>query len=53
RRATLQGNVGSQTKQVGGCAFADRCPRAETRCTTETPKLRKIDHEHMASCHFA
>ena len=53
RRATLQGNVGSQTKPVGGCAFADRCPRAGARCSTEMPKLRKIDHGHMASCHFA
>ena len=53
RRATLQGNVGSQTRQATGCAFADRCPKAQPRCTSELPELRKIDNGHMASCHFA
>ncbi len=52
RRTTLQGNVGSQTRQAAGCAFADRCPKAQPRCTTEMPALRKIDDGHMASCHF-
>jgi peptide/nickel transport system ATP-binding protein len=53
RRTTLQGNVGSQTRQVAGCAFADRCPSAAPRCSVEIPELRKIDDGHMASCHFA
>ncbi len=53
RRVTLQGNVGTQTRQATGCAFAERCPRAESRCFAEIPELRKIDNGHMASCHFA
>jgi len=53
RRTTLQGNVGSQTRQATGCAFADRCPKAAPRCSVEIPELRKIDEGHMASCHFA
>jgi peptide/nickel transport system ATP-binding protein len=53
RRTTLQGNVGSQTRLATGCAFADRCPNVQTRCSSEMPKLRKIDNGHMASCHFA
>ncbi len=53
RRTTLPGNVGSQTRQAAGCAFADRCPKAQSRCTGEAPELRKIDNGHMASCHFA
>jgi len=53
RRMTLQGNVGTQTRQATGCAFAERCPRAESRCFAEIPELRKIDNGHMASCHFA
>ena len=53
RRTALQGNVGSQTRQAAGCAFADRCPRAAPRCSVEMPELRKIDEGHMASCHFA
>ncbi len=53
KRAVLQGNIGSQTKQHSGCAFADRCPRVQSRCVREKPDLRKIDNGHMASCHFA
>ena len=53
RRTTLQGHVGSQTQAPGGCAFADRCPKAQPRCSEEMPELRKIDDGHMASCHFA
>jgi peptide/nickel transport system ATP-binding protein len=53
KRALLQGSVGSQTRQGGGCAFADRCPRVQSRCRRERPELRKIDNGHMASCHFA
>ncbi|MBL6953503.1 MAG: ATP-binding cassette domain-containing protein [Alphaproteobacteria bacterium] len=53
RRTTLQGHVGSQTRQATGCAFADRCPKAQTRCAAEMPELRKIDNGHLASCHFA
>ncbi|MDP6689864.1 MAG: ATP-binding cassette domain-containing protein [Alphaproteobacteria bacterium] len=53
RASTLQGSVSSQTRQITGCAFADRCPRAESRCLDEAPELRRIDDGHMASCHFA
>ena len=53
KRASLQGNVGSQTEQNSGCAFAERCPIVQTRCRAEIPELRKIDNGHMASCHFA
>jgi peptide/nickel transport system ATP-binding protein len=53
KRALLQGNVGSQTRQSGGCAFADRCSKVQSRCWLERPELRKIDNGHMVSCHFA
>ena len=53
KRAVLAGNVGSQTAQSTGCAFADRCPNVQSRCREEMPELRKIDNGHMASCHFA
>jgi len=52
-RAVLHGDVGSQTRVTTGCAFADRCPQVQSRCTTEAPELRKIDNGHIASCHFA
>ena len=53
KRAAVQGQVGSQTRQSHGCAFADRCPKVQSRCSDEIPKLREIDNGHMASCHFA
>ena len=52
-RTVLHGDVGSQTRVTAGCAFADRCPQVQSRCTTEAPELRKIDNGHIASCHFA
>jgi oligopeptide transport system ATP-binding protein len=37
-----------------GCAFAPRCPRAEPRCTAETPTLEVAANApgHRAACHF-
>ncbi|GAB5378301.1 MAG: ATP-binding cassette domain-containing protein [Acuticoccus sp.] len=35
-----------------GCAFAPRCPRAETRCKREPPALRVVGGA-MVRCHFA
>jgi len=56
RRAALQGGVGAVVTDRG-CAFADRCPRAEQRCLTERPELRAPGTAeaagHVAACHFA
>ena len=37
-----------------GCAFADRCPRAQPRCRREHPGLTAAPAEpaHSAACHF-
>ena len=34
-----------------GCAFASRCPRAQTRCKDEKPLLRPVEGAKVA-CHF-
>ncbi|MBK5926755.1 oligopeptide/dipeptide ABC transporter ATP-binding protein [Rhodobaculum claviforme] len=34
-----------------GCAFAGRCARATERCTTQTPRLRALEEDHLAACH--
>lgn len=52
-RAALKGSVQAQTAELSGCPFAPRCPRVESRCHGEAPRLREIDNGHMASCHFA
>jgi peptide/nickel transport system ATP-binding protein len=41
------------TGEGRGCAFADRCPRAEARCRVEEPALRQVAPDRQAACHFA
>jgi oligopeptide transport system ATP-binding protein len=36
-----------------GCAFQERCYRAEDICRKESPPLMQIDHDHLSRCHFA
>lgn len=36
----------------GGCPFYARCPRAQSRCTSEAPPLTRLARDHLVSCHF-
>jgi peptide/nickel transport system ATP-binding protein len=36
-----------------GCVFHPRCPMAAERCRTEIPKLRELQPDLWAACHFA
>ncbi len=36
-----------------GCPFAERCERAETKCSTEFPPFVRINEHHSSLCHFA
>lgn len=36
-----------------GCVFHPRCPMAAERCRTEIPKLRELQADLWAACHFA
>lgn len=35
-----------------GCAYADRCPRAEAICRQVKPPLGELAPDHVARCHF-
>jgi oligopeptide/dipeptide ABC transporter ATP-binding protein len=35
-----------------GCAYADRCPRAEAMCRRAKPILGSLAPDHLARCHF-
>jgi oligopeptide/dipeptide ABC transporter ATP-binding protein len=35
-----------------GCAFANRCVRAQPRCRSEHPALRELGPDHFVRCHF-
>ncbi len=52
RKPALAGEVPSMLNRPAGCAFAQRCPRAEARCRAETPDLRDIAPGHRAACHM-
>lgn len=44
----------TQPSRETGCAFAPRCPYAESRCREETPILPVLTPGgHVAACHFA
>jgi peptide/nickel transport system ATP-binding protein len=42
-----------QEVSASGCAFAPRCPIAESRCFSETPALRELKTGHLSRCHLA
>ncbi|OCB01373.1 ABC transporter ATP-binding protein [Acidithiobacillus ferrivorans] len=53
--AHLPPSVGEPPSPVNppaGCAFHTRCPKAETRCSSERPLLQNLSAEHHVACHF-
>lgn len=51
-RMALQGEIPSPTRPPAGCRFHTRCPLATARCREEEPRLRTIDRDHVAACHY-
>lgn len=52
RLQAIPGVVPSLIGEVEGCAFRNRCPRAEERCTM-APALIQATQAHAVRCHFA
>ena len=51
RLAAIPGTVPEPGNMPAGCAFAPRCPVAETRCATVPPPSRTVGFLHVAACH--
>ena len=52
-RIIMEGDVADPGNPPPGCLFHPRCRYVQERCKTEVPKLREIQHDHYAACHFA
>jgi peptide/nickel transport system ATP-binding protein len=49
----IRGEIPSLLNRPKACVFQSRCPLVETRCRTETPKLREITPTRFVRCHIA
>ena len=52
RLPSIPGRALSPSERDGGCAFSQRCFRAEDRCRREEPELRQIGPRREARCFF-
>jgi peptide/nickel transport system ATP-binding protein len=52
QRIILSGDPPNPVDRPSGCAFHPRCPRAITRCRTESPSLQRIADGRLAACHL-
>jgi peptide/nickel transport system ATP-binding protein len=48
----IPGVVPSLSQPIVGCAFAERCPKAQSLCRELAPTLRNVSAEHQIACHF-
>ncbi|WP_439578035.1 ABC transporter ATP-binding protein [Elioraea sp.] len=48
--AAIPGTVPEPTRLPPGCAFAPRCPRAESACAAAIPPFRLLASGHRAAC---
>ena len=48
---TVRGEVRTTLEEITGCSFADRCPKATTRCQQEKPELKETKTGHKLRCH--
>ena len=53
-RILLEGDIPSPVSPPSGCVFRTRCPRVQSKCSKEIPKLEKRGGktERVVACHF-
>jgi peptide/nickel transport system ATP-binding protein len=50
--ATIPGSVPPLTTAFAGCRFAERCPKAWSRCSEEAPRWHDAGDAHSVRCHL-
>jgi oligopeptide transport system ATP-binding protein len=50
QRIVLSGDVPSPDREIAGCPFRTRCPKAFDRCAVEVPLLKEHRPGHAAAC---
>jgi oligopeptide transport system ATP-binding protein len=50
QRIVLTGDVPSPDREITGCPFSTRCPKAFDRCALEVPVLKEHRPGHAAAC---
>ena len=50
-RIILKGDIPNPINRPSGCVFNPRCPKAEAKCSTDSPELVQIGNREVA-CHF-
>ncbi|CCD90132.1 Dipeptide transport ATP-binding protein DppF [Bradyrhizobium sp. ORS 285] len=53
RRRGADVAIVSQSLGTAGCAYAPRCPLADSHCRETAPALRPLTAQHSAACHHA
>lgn len=48
----IKGSVPSPYQPIQGCAFADRCLRAQEKCRSQEPALETVQEGHFARCFY-
>lgn len=52
RLQTIDGSVPRITEKKPGCRFANRCPYAMEKCSSETPEAVFVKDDHFCKCHL-
>jgi peptide/nickel transport system ATP-binding protein len=51
RLKPIKGLMPDPTKLPSGCAFCDRCPKAEERCSAKPPEVVETEPGHYVKCY--
>jgi oligopeptide/dipeptide ABC transporter ATP-binding protein len=52
RLVSISGSPPSVHERSGGCRFAERCPRVESKCSERAPPSMDVGLNHTAACWF-